>query len=166
MRSLFRTELKTQVKLESANIESFVPTYSRIVEKRGQKSLVEAPVVSNLIFVHSTPEELQPFVEADSRFQYLYVKGGRQNERMVVEEVAMQHFIRVVRSAQKPMFFSPSALDVSKGARVRLLGGPLDGVEGRFMRVKGARSRCLVVIIPDTMAVAAEVTADLVEVID
>ena len=36
---------------------------------------------------------------------------------------------------------------------------------GVYLKVKGARSKRLVVIIPDTLAVAVDVQADLIEII-
>ena len=165
MRSLFRTELKTQAKLMAAGIEVFVPTVERVVVLRGRKRRVITPVVSNLMFVHSDVETLQPFVESDARFQYIFVKGGKQNERMVVADEDMQRFIQVVENAEKPLYFNPAELNLENGARVRIIGGGMDGVNGTFMRVKGSRSRRLIVVLPDTLAVAVEVQPDLIEVI-
>lgn len=165
MRALFRTELKTQAKLAAAGIEVFVPTVERVVDVKGRKRRVIVPVVSNLMFVHSDIATIQPFVEEDARFQYIFVKGGKQNEPMVVDDESMRRFIRAVESATKPLYFSPSELHIEQGARVRIIGGGLNGIEGTFMRVRGSRSRRLVVVLPDTLAVAVEVQPDLVEVI-
>lgn len=165
MRSLFRTELKTQVKLEEAEIESFVPTTSRLVVLHGRKRRIETPVVSNLIFVHSNTATLQPFLDRDSRFQYIFVKGGKQNERMVVKDEDMHNFIQAVRSSENPIYLKPSEIDLEKGKHIRIVGGSLDGITGKYLRVKGARNRRLVVMIPDTLAVAVDVEADFIEVI-
>ena len=166
MRSLFRTELKMRAKLEAANIESFVPTTSRLVVLHGRKKSIETPIVSNLIFVHSDTTTLQPFLDRDSRFQYIFVKGGKQHERMVVRDEDMQNFIRAVEAYEKPLYFKPSELELERGTHVRVIGGPLDGMTGVYLKVKGARSKRLVVIIPDTLAVAVDVQADLIEVIE
>lgn len=166
MRSLFRTELKTQAKLSAAGIESFVPTQTRVVVLHGRKKRIETPIVSNLIFVHSDLATLQPFTEQDGRFQFIFVKGGRQNERMFVEDADMRRFLDAFAAAEKPLLFNPSELNLEKGTKVKIVGGEMDGVEGVFMRVRGARNKRLVVIIPDTLALAVEVYPDLVEVLN
>lgn len=166
MRSLFRTELKTRAKLEAAEIESFVPTKSRIVLLHGRNKRIETPIVSNLIFVHSSPINLQPFLDKDSRFQYIFVKGGKQNERMVVRDEEMQHFIRAVEATENPIYLKPAELNIERGTHIRVIGGNMNGLEGKYLKVKGARSKRLVVIIPDTLAVAVGVEADLIEVIE
>ena len=165
MRSLFRTELKMRAKLEAAGVESFVPTTQRLVVLHSRKKSIETPIVSNLIFVHSDTTTLQPFLDKDSRFQYIFVKGGKQHERMVVRDEDMQNFIRAIEAYEKPLYFKPSELSLERGTHVRVIGGPLNGTTGVYLKVKGARSKRLVVIIPDTLAVAVDVKADLIEVI-
>lgn len=165
MRSLFRTELKTQAKLKSAEIESYVPTMPRLVTINGRKKRIETPIVSNLIFVHSTPSMLQPFMEKDSKFQFVFVKGGKQHERMIVADEDMQRFIHTVKVSEKPLYFKPAELNLAQGTHIKVIGGALNGTTGVYMRVKGARNKRLVVIIPDTIAVAVDVEADYIEVI-
>lgn len=165
MRSLFRTELKMRAKLESANIESFVPTTSRLVVFHGRKKSIETPIVSNLIFVHSDASSLQPFLDKDSRFQHIFVKGGKQHERMVVRDEDMRNFVRAIEAYERPLYFNPSELNLQQGTHVRVIGGALNGITGVYLKVKGARSKRFVVIIPDTLAVAVDVQADLIEII-
>lgn len=52
------------------------------------------------------------------------------------------------------LYLSPSDPELAKGDRVRILGGPFAGVEGRFVRIKQARERRVVVLIEGIAAVA------------
>ena len=57
-------------------------------------------------------------------------------------------------------------LNLSKGTRVRVTAGPLEGQEGVFLKVKGARDRRLVIHIEGVIAVArALVHPELVQLI-
>ena len=57
-------------------------------------------------------------------------------------------------------------LNLSKGTRVRVTAGPLEGQEGVFLKVKGVRDRRLVIHIEGVIAVAkALVHPELVQVI-
>lgn len=77
----------------------------------------------------------------------------------------MNDFIAAVESSDNPLYFSPDEVDLSKGTRVRLIGGAMDGRECTLLKVKGARSRRLIVEIPGTLIAAVEVHPDLIEVI-
>lgn len=165
MRSLYRTELRTQALLQKAGIRSFIPVKETIVTSGGRRKRAKVPSVSNLIFVHSTQKELRPFTSSDSRFQYTFKKGGIQNEPIIVPDNQMDDFIRICENTSRPLYFSPDEINLAKGTRIRIIGGPLNGCEGILLKVSGARAKRLVVSIQDTLSVAAEVSPDLIEVI-
>ena len=52
------------------------------------------------------------------------------------------------------------------GKRVKVHGGPFDQAEGYFMKVAKKRGLQFVVIIPDLLAVSAEIAPDYIQVID
>jgi tRNA A-37 threonylcarbamoyl transferase component Bud32 len=63
-------------------------------------------------------------------------------------------------------YFSPDEINVAKGTKVRIHGGPYDGLEGSFLKVKGAREKRVVVEISGVIVVAtATLSCDLVEVL-
>lgn len=165
MRSLFNTELQTKERLDRAGIRSFIPMEWRIKTVRGRNRRVWMPVVSNLIFVHSDQQSLRPYLAADSKFQFTYRRGGRQNEPMVVPDDQMEAFMKALEEAQRPIFLAPQEIDLSAGTRIRVVGGALDGMEGYFMKLKGLRAKRLVVMVPDALAVAVEVDPEWVEVL-
>ena len=166
MRALYRAELKTQSRLNESGIRSFVPTKETIVMSRGRKKKARIPVVSNLIFVHSTQKQLAPVMKLDSKFQFIYKKGGMENEPIIVPEKQMEDFINACEHSEKPLYFRPDELNLAKGTKIRIIGGLLNGTEGTLLKVSGARSKRLVVSIPGTLNVAVEVSPDLIEVIE
>ena len=65
------------------------------------------------------------------------------------------------------LYFQPDELNLSKGTRVRIIGGDFEGQEGLFLKVKGARDRRVVIEIQGVIAVAmATIHSDLIEVIE
>ncbi len=164
MRSLFNTELKTKRLLDAASIENFLPLEWKVREdKAGRKIKQLTPLVSNLIFVHASRDELLPLMDDNSKFQHIYRRGGSQHEPIVVPERQMSDFIRAVKSSDRPIYLSPSELPAFKpGQRISIMGGTLDGVEGRIAKIRGARSRRLVVEIPGLLAAAVEIDPALV----
>ena len=165
MRALYRTELKTQARLNEAGIETFIPIKETITTIRGRKKKVKIPAISNLIFVHSTQRRLAAFTAEDGKFQYTFKRGGMSNEPLIVPDKQMNDFIRAYSHSERPLYFSPGELKLEKGTRVRIIGGPLDSCEGVLMKVSGARSKRLVVSIPGTMNVAVEISPELIEII-
>lgn len=165
MRALYRTELKTQARLNEAGIETFIPIKETIATIRGRKKKVKIPAISNLIFVHSTQRRLAAFTAEDGKFQYTFKRGGMSNEPLIVPDKQMNDFIRACSHSERPLYFSPGELKLEKGTRVRIIGGPLDSCEGVLMKVSGARSKRLVVSIPGTMNVAVEISPELIEII-
>lgn len=165
MRSIFKTELKTKAKLDEANIRSFIPLKHQIKIVKGKKARVEVPIVRNLLFVYSDEKSLAPLLAADSKFQYTYRRGGRENEPLIVPDDQMQRFLEAAEASEGPLYFTPSELNIAKGTKVRIIGGPLNGIVGIFMKVKGARAKRLVLEIPDTLSIALDVNPDLIEVL-
>lgn len=165
MRALYRTEFKTQSVLTDAGIRTFLPVKETIITRQGRRRKAKVPAVSSLIFVHSTEPELSPFTARDSKFQFIFRRGGKANEPLVVPERQMENFIRVCELSEKHQFYSPEELNLARGTRIRIIGGVLDGTEGTLLKVSGARSRKLVVSIPGTINVAVEVSPDLIEII-
>ena len=80
----------------------------------------------------------------------------------------MEQFMRVSRTDDdRLVYLKPEEINLSKGTRVRILGGVFDGVEGLFVRVKGKRNRRVVVLIDHVSAIAvSEVSPDLIEILD
>lgn len=165
MRSIFKTELKTKAKLDQAGIRAFIPMSRSVKITNGRKSTIHVPVVRNLLFVYSDQKTLAPFLTADSKFQYTFRRGGQENEPLVVPDHQMQQFINAVELSERPLYFTPADLNIAKGTKIRIIGGPLDGTVGMFMKVKGARTKRLVIELSDNLAVAVDINPDLIEVL-
>ena len=51
-------------------------------------------------------------------------------------------------------YFSPDEINVAKGTKVRIHGGQFNGLEGTFIKVKGARDRRVVVEVSGVIVLA------------
>lgn len=165
MRTLFGSEMRTQRTLNDDGIRTFLPMCQRIRTIGGRRVRVDEPAIGNMLFVYSDPDSLSPYISSESKFQYTYRRGYRADQPLTVPVWQMEQFISAVTGSYKPLYFLPSELNISAGTRIRIHGGLLDGIEGRYMRVKGCRNRRLVIELPGTLSVAVEVTPDLVEVL-
>ena len=166
MRFLYNSQPATRKQLEADGIETFYPMRTVAVSDRhGRKIRSWVPVIQDLYFVHSTRDVLDPYVQANPYFQYRFRMGGAYREPIIVPERQMEMFIKAVEDSKNPLYFTPDELNVEKGTRIRLIGGDMDGYEGILMRVKGSRTKRLLVEIAQTLISAVEVSPDLIEVL-
>lgn len=88
MRDLTRANNKRPgwKRLSDAGYRVFTPMTWKIRHSSvGKATRQLCPVIHDLLFVESTREELDPFVEREPMIQYRYVKGGAYREAMEVK---------------------------------------------------------------------------------
>lgn len=168
MRDLSRRHAKYPAykRLADLGFEVFTPMMSKVVVVRGRKVSREVPFMMDLLFVHSSREMLDAVVEKTETLQYRFVYGGFR-EPMVVPTADMERFMYAVRSVRTPRYYRPEDITPSMyGRRVRIVGGPLDGYEGSLLSVRGSKFRRLLVELPGFVMMGAEVSPELVELVD
>ncbi len=168
MRDLKRRNSNTLAihELAKAGLEVFTPMTQMIMIIGGRRQRREVPVIQDLLFVHETRDSLDPLVAATSTLQYRFLPGHKQNEPMTVRDKEMNQFIRAVSSTESTVYYHPSELTHTMyGKKVRIIGGMLDGCEGRLLSVKGMRKRRLIVELPGLITAAVEVEPDYIQVI-
>ena len=167
MSAPYRRERIACDRFEEAGFECFLPLRATLCKKRDGKTEVrETPLVPNLIFVRAGRQELQKAKQKVGVAQYLTRREGERNVPITVPDRQMANFRMAVEKADtKTIYLHPSEVDLRKGTRVRIVGGMLDGLEGVFMKVKGARSRRLVVMLEGITALAAEVEPDYIQIV-
>lgn len=160
--------LKVKGMLDEAQMECFVPMRYEVRTVRGKKVRLYVPAVSNLLFVHTTDSRLRLFKQTTAFLQYLVRRVDGVSRKIIVPDAQMEQFMRVSRTDDERLtYLKPEEINLSKGTRVRILGGAFDGVEGIFVKVKGKRNRRVVVLIDYVSAIAvSEISPDLIEVLD
>lgn len=152
--------------LSDAGLEVFTPMTRMVMTIGGRKQKRDVPVIQDLLFVHEAKSKIDPFVEKYPNLQYRYVYGKTINEPMNVRDEEMERFIRAVGSVEQPLFYRPGEMTPAMcGRKVRIMGGMLDGYEGRLLSVKGMRKRRLIVELPGIITAAVEVEPDYIQLI-
>ena len=165
MSAPYRRELKAKELLDSKGIENYVAMHYVLKEKGGRKARVLEPVIHNLIFAHCTKSRIQEVKTGVDYLQYLTMVEDGRRVPMVVPDRQMEQFMKVCDTHNSRLrFFKPGEINLSQGARVRIIGGEFNGVEGVFIRLAGGRSRSVVVEIPMVASVATTtITPELIE---
>ncbi len=155
MSAVFNRSIKMKSILDLRHIENFVPLHQVVTLKGTRKIKKTVPVIANLIFIHSDAETIKTLKGEFEYLQYLTNKDGEKRIPIIVPERQMTDFITVAGSQEeKLIYLDCSELNLRQGSRVRITSGTFAGVEGQFMKVKGARDRRVVVSIDGVAAVA------------
>lgn len=167
MRVPYRNEIKVQNRLQNKGIEVFIPKKKKLIKRRGKTYYEEVPAINNLIFVHSELSVIRDLKKEILNLQYLVNKVDGKSSPIIVRDKEMQQFIRVTESLQEAAtYLAIDEVNIAKGTRVRIIGGDFNGVEGVFVKVKGKRSKRVVIMLDKLLAVVmVEIESDFIEVI-
>ena len=165
MSATFNRSLKAGSEMELRGVEYFVPMRTAIGSSKGRKVKRMVPAVTNLIFVRTTEAQIQKIKDGLDYLQFLCRKEDGRMRRIIISDKEMEDFIRVATSHDEDIvYLTPDDIDLTRGDRVRIHGGPFDGVEGTFIKVHGKRRRMVVVSITTLTSVSTlDFEPDLLE---
>ena len=166
MRATYKRELVAKDYLAGKGIEVFVPMKRVVKEVRGIKRKLTVPAINSLIFVRASKEELQEAKFGVDYLQYLTRKLDGRSIPIIVPDRQMEQF-RVEDDTIDKTFYAPGELNMASGTKVRVHGGPMDGVEGLLVKIKGKRARQFTMAVEGTIALSTNVeNFHLVEVVE
>ena len=144
--------------LRELGIEVFTPMKWRVTKKNGKQIGREVPVMPDLLFAHDTRETLDPIIAQTPTLQYRFKRGGAYCEPIIVPENDMNRFIG---------YYAVEEIGaVMKGKRIRVVGGPMNGYEGKLLSVRGSKVKRIVIELPNLLAVSVKVDNEYIQVID
>ena len=153
IRVTYNRELKVKEDLDARGITNFVPMQYRREERGGVMVKRLVPSIHNLIFINLTPSEMTEY-KRTTALPIRYIMSRETHKPITVPNREMENFIKVAGTYdEKLIFLNPDPGDFSKGERVRVIGGPFEGAEGIFVRLKGDRR--VLINIQGVVAVAS-----------
>jgi transcription antitermination factor NusG len=169
MRATYGRNMEVKKKLDEAGLESFVPMrYVVAVDRRGRKTKKFVPVVRDLIFLHTDQATMHSLKQEIESLRNIYIPSQDGRKRpVIVSDQQMESFIKVTRTfSDGLLFYTPEEVNLTKGVKVRIHGGQFNGLEGTFVKVKGARDKRVVVEVSGVIVVATcSLKCDLIEVL-
>jgi transcription antitermination factor NusG len=157
-------EQKVAAELTRREVENFLPCFKRTRRWADRTKVIEVPVFRGYVFVRYADVSHGPWPPASSR-TVLTIPG-------VVRMISEQGFpvgvpeseIDAIRLMIQHPEVKPAIATPVRGATVRVLRGPLAGLEGVCDRIKG---RCRVVVAIEMLgkAVSAEFNAEDLQVL-
>ena len=169
MRATYGRNMEVKNKLDEAGFESFVPMrYVVSIDRRGRKTKKYVPVVRDLIFVHTDQASILTLKQQHESLRNIYIPSEDGRKRpVIVSDQQMEIFMKVTKTLSDGLlFFTPDEVNLNKGVKVRIHGGQFNGLEGTFIKVRGARDKRVVVEVSGVIVVATcSLKCDLIEVI-
>ena len=169
MSATFGRAMKAKAFLESKSIECFVPMkYEVVLDKKQKKQRRLVPAINNLIFTHTTKQQIQSLKATIGYLQYLTKPENGKNVPIIVPEDQMQQFITVCNTRNdKLVYLTPDEIDLKEGTPVKIIGGAFDGTIGTFVKVnKGTKKRVVVNIKGIAAVMIAEFTDGYLQVLE
>lgn len=161
LRVTYQRELATQEQLNKMGINNFVPTLRiRKRNSQGRFYWIREVAVHNYVFIQTSKQmidSLKRHTLPHLRYIMRHINGERRI--MTVPEREMQNFIAVAGNAEEHIrFLPPEEVMLAEGDRVRILGGPFEGVEGHLIKTSKGKRTAVVIRIE---GIAAVVTTSL-----
>lgn len=165
---VFKKEKEVEELLKGPyGLSYFIAKKYNVRTYKGKKKSVLEPSIPGIIFIHSNRRQIREFKNYCSYIQYCFFKKDGKEVPLIVPDWQMDNFIKIAKQIEDDIvYYKPEEIIISKGQLVKVHGGAFDGLEGVLLKVKGKRSKRIVVRIDGVAAIAsAAITPDLIELI-
>ena len=127
-------ELWIKKRLDELGIENFLPQEEQVRETPLGRKTIRVLLIHGMIFIHTDKATSFSLIN-DHGLNIVYLKDIEGRRSLIVPDKQMRDFMFLLD-------FSDSTVEVineelKRGDRVRVIKGPLIGLEGELLRIKG-----------------------------
>ncbi len=151
-----RHEFKARDIMQGAGVEVFLPTVDRLRRWKDRKKIVTFPLFPGYVFVHISRnhEARLTVLKTKGVVRFVGLKPGVPEPVPDVQVTSLQQVVHSSREIEPYPY-------LREGRRVRIISGPLAGVEGILQERRG---RHLLVLSVDILQQGASVQVDALDV--
>lgn len=150
-------EKRVRERLSELKIENFLPVQMEVRQWSDRKKRVEQVLIPMMIFVHVDTEEQRIVLTHSSVLRYLVLRG--EHAPAEIPEEQMNRFRFMLDFSEFPISFNTTVPQL--GEKVRVVKGPLSGLEGELVTVDGKSN--IIVRISQLGCASVEINASMVE---
>lgn len=150
-------EKRVRDRLTALGIENFLPVQQEVHRWSDRKKRVERVLIPMMIFVCVDLKEQRTVLTHPSVLRYLVLRG--EHSPTEIPEEQMTQFRFMLDFSDRPISFNTTGLQ--PGEKVKIIKGPLAGLEGELVTVEGKSN--FVVRINQLGCASVEVNASMVE---
>lgn len=126
-------EKKTRDRIEALGIETFLPIQNVMRQWSDRRKMIEKVVISMMVFVHVDAVQQRQVLTVPSVLRYFALRGERQPTP--IPDKQLEQFRFMLDYSDNAVVFSDQTL--TPGESVRVIKGPLTGLEGELMTING-----------------------------
>ena len=126
-------EKKTSERLTKMGIENFLPIQQEVHQWSDRRKIVDRVLLPMMIFVHVDLQEQKEVLTLSSISRYMVLRG--ESTPAVIPDQQMLRFKFMLDYSDETISMSTSPLAL--GEKVRVIKGPLAGLEGELVNVNG-----------------------------
>lgn len=169
MRDLHRGHTKVFAYEDLANkgFRTYTPTVKKPKQDSdGKVTIIERPYLPDLFFIYGERKPIELLIHSRSFFQFRFKYGVRPVSPIVVPDKSMEDFIAANKDSDETRFFSVSSIPQSaRNCPIRIIGGPLTGLEGLLLRTRGTTRKQLIIELPHFLAISVYVKDEYIELL-
>lgn len=128
-----RHEKKTSERLTQMGIENFLPVQEEIHQWSDRRKRVERVLMPMMIFVHVDLRQQKEVLTLSSVSRYMVLRG--ESAPAVIPDEQMNRFKFMLDYSEE--LISMNSAPLARGEKVRVIKGPLAGLEGELVHVDG-----------------------------
>jgi len=151
-----RSEKKVLSELEFQGIEAYLPLQRKLRQWSDRKKWVEMPLISGYLFVHITPKEYEKVLKTSGVVAYVRFEG----KAAVVPDHQIEYIKKMLHEPRFNIEVSPQIPE--KGDQIIITSGPLLGLKGKLISIKG-KKRVAIEIIQLNLSLLVEVQLSDIE---
>lgn len=127
-------EFIIKVKLDELGVENFLPQDTRVRETPVGRKQIRVPLIHGMIFIRTDKATSFSLIN-DHFLRIVYLKDIEGRHSLIVPDKQMADFMRLLEVAASGIEILNK--DLRQGDRVRVIDGPLKGLEGELVRFRG-----------------------------
>ena len=126
-------EKKTSERLTKMGIENFLPIQQEVHQWSDRRKIVDRVLIPMMIFVHVDSHEQKEVLTLSSISRYMVLRG--ESTPAVIPDQQMLRFKFMLDYSDEAISMNTSPL--APGEKIRVIKGPLAGLEGELVNVNG-----------------------------
>jgi len=127
-----RAEKKVYDELRQKGIETYLPLRKVLKQWSDRKKWIETPIINSYIFVHISKSNYLRVFEVRGIVSYV----SKEGRAVVIPDCEMEAMQRTVSSN---LTFNVEPNSIRKGQIITIASGPLKGITGEVVDVRGAK---------------------------
>ena len=127
-------EFAVKARLDDLEVENFLPTEELVKETPFGRKKARVPLIHGMIFIRTDKATSFSLIN-DHFLRIVYLKDIEGHHSLIIPDKQMEDFMFLLDVSAKGVEVLNK--DLKPGDRVRVIKGPLAGLEGELMRIRG-----------------------------